>query len=98
LNSTRKHKKKPQGADAFLNDSLDSSFKESTLKSMEEDQKRKKNQRLITEDDDEEEDDHVSRMKELLAIEKVPAQNNDLNDTMSSHYNFVVDERVVKAT
>jgi len=49
--------KKPKGADAFLNDSLESSFKESTLKSMEEDQEKKKNQQLFTEEDEDE--DHV---------------------------------------
>lgn len=63
---------------------------------MEEDQKRKKNQPLLTEED--EEDDHVRRMKEILEVEKAPDKINDFNDTMSSHYNFVVDNAIVKAT
>ena len=63
----KKKSKKPQGADAFLNDSLESSFKDSTLKSMEEDQKRRQENQFFTDDDEEEEEeDHVKRMKELL--------------------------------
>lgn len=65
-NMLKKKSKKPQGADAFLNDSLNSSFKESTLKSMEEDQKRKQENQFFTEEDEEEDEDHVRRMKELL--------------------------------
>lgn len=97
----QRQNKKPQGADAFLNDSLESSFKESTLKSMEEDQEKRKHQHLITEEEEPDvEEDHVKRMKMLLEIDK-PADGPkglDPMDTVSSTYNFVLDERIVDAT
>ena len=93
------HKKKAEGADAFMNNSLDSSFKESTLKSMEEDLDKRKQSNLQTEEDEEE--DHVQKMKMLLDIDK--RQVNDKKDdpemdTLSSHYNFVLDDKTVEAT
>ena len=91
-----KKKKKPLGADAFLNDSLESSFKDSTLKSMEDDQVRRKNINMLTEEDDEEED-HVRKMKELLLADKAQAHQIQRSDTEDTHYSFVVDQRIVTA-
>jgi hypothetical protein len=93
------HKKKAEGADAFMNNSLDSSFRESTLKSMEDDLDKRKQSHLQTEEDDEE--DHVQKMKLLLEIDK-PQENIKKDDpdydTLSSHYNFVLDDKIVEAT
>mmetsp|Transcript_37933 Transcript_37933/g.43561 ORF Transcript_37933/g.43561 Transcript_37933/m.43561 type:complete len:164 (-) Transcript_37933:101-592(-) len=90
----QKHKKKPEGADAFLNDSLESSFKESTLKSMEEDlYKRKK----VTNNSEEEKED-LLKIKMLLEVDQ-PKNNGDKDmDTLSSNYNFVLEEKIVQAT
>lgn len=93
-----KKSKKPQGADAFLNDSLESSFKESTLKSMEEDQEKLKDHQMLTEEDEDEED-HVRKMKMLLEVEK-PADASHLMDLekQATEYNFVLDTSIVEAT
>ena len=93
------HKKKIEGADAFMNNSLDSSFKESTLKSMEEDLDKRKQSHMLTEEDEEE--DHVQKMKLLLEIDKPKSINKKDEpeiDTLSSHYNFVLDDKTVEAT
>ena len=93
------HKKKIEGADAFMNNSLDSSFKESTLKSMEEDLDKRKQSHMLTEEDEEE--DHVQKMKLLLEIDKPKSINKKDEpeiDTLSSHYNFVLDDKIVEAT
>jgi serine/threonine protein kinase len=88
--------KKPLGADAFLNNSLDSSFKESTLKSMEEDQEKRQHTNMLTEEDEEEED-HVKRMKELLLADNPISAEIERMDTISTHYNFIVEDRIVDA-
>lgn len=99
LNKKKKKKStKPKGADAFLNDSLDSSFKESTLKSMEEDQKRKQSHQFFTEEDEDEGEDHMRRMKELLQVDKYDEKELNRMDTDTSHYNFILDEKIVDAT
>lgn len=89
-------RKKPQGADAFLNDSLESSFKESSLKSMEKEQQERKDQVLLTEEDDEE--DHVSKMKMLLEVEKPADEAMQELEKQNTEYNFVVDNSIVTAT
>lgn len=92
----KNNNKKPLGADAFLNDSLESSFKESTLKSMEEDQEKRKHTNMLTEEDEEEED-HVRRMKELLQVDNPVLGEIEKMDTVSTHYNFIVEDRIVDA-
>ena len=84
--------KKPKGADAFLNQSLDSSFKESTIKSMEDEQDLLKSQKYH-----ESEDDNLRRMKMLLEVEK-PKEELEPMNSVSSNYNFVVDDKIVVAT
>jgi hypothetical protein len=88
----KRTKKKPEGADAFLNGSLDSSFKESTMKSMEDDQDLLKSRKLGDTDED-----HVRRMKMLLEVDK-PDDELEAMNTISSNYNFVLDDVMVKAT
>lgn len=88
----KKVDKKPKGADAFLNQSLDSSFKESTMKSMEDEQDLLKSQKCQGSDDD-----NLKRMKMLLEVEKPKDELEQMN-SVSSNYNFVVDDKIVEAT
>lgn len=90
--SKKTRKKKPSGADAFLNGSLDSSFRESTMKSMEDEQDLLKSQKHH-----DSQEDHVKRMKMLLQVEKSKDDLEQMN-TVSTHYNFVVDDKMVEAT
>ena len=94
-NKKAKDKKKPEGADAFLNESLESSFKESTLRSMEKDlDKEKKNEIL----DDGDNEDHVSKMKQLLEVNKADdKKESDELETLYSNYSFVLDENIADA-